>query len=386
MKIALFTDTFTPQVNGVARTLQRLVHHFEHRSVPYQLFVPETIQQSDVYSHHIHSFFSLPFFLYPECRMALPNPFTIRQQMDAFKPDLIHITTPFNIGLSGLHYGKKQNIPMVGSYHTHFDHYLKYYKLTFMSEWLWRFMKWFYSHFNKTFVPSQETKTHLARRGFTNIELWTRGVDCFQFSPKQKDDSLYKRFNIQKKYVLLYVGRMAPEKDLDTLKLVMQQLPEELRNEVHWIYVGDGPLFQEYKEHFTENITFTGYLAGSELSSIYALADLFVFPSTTETFGNVVLEALASGTPAIVANEGGVTEIVNHEQTGMICEAKNPQAFISSIEKLLSDDILRLQMSYEARKYARSQSWEAIFDNLLIQYEKAYEMSRSHMKLASSNY
>ncbi|MDE5415688.1 glycosyltransferase family 4 protein [Alkalihalobacterium chitinilyticum] len=385
MKIALFTDTFTPQINGVARTLQRLVNHFEHRNVPYQLFVPETIQQTDMYSNHIHSFFSLPFFLYPECRMALPNLFTIRQQMDSFKPDLIHITTPFNIGLSGLHYGKKHNIPMVGSYHTHFDHYLKYYKLTFMSEWLWKFMKWFYSHFNKTFVPSKETKTHLAKRGFTNIELWTRGVDCFQFSPQEKDFSLYDHFNIRKKYVLLYVGRMAPEKDLDTLRLVMEQLPEQLRNEIHWIYVGDGPLLNEYKERFNENITFTGYLAGNELASIYALADLFVFPSTTETFGNVVLEALASGTPAIVANKGGVTEIVHHEKTGLICEAKKPQSFISAIEKLLTDHTLRLQMGYEGRKYAKTQSWETIFDNLLIQYEKAYEMSRSHIRLASSN-
>ncbi|WP_026671708.1 glycosyltransferase family 4 protein [Alkalihalobacterium bogoriense] len=382
MKIALFTDTYAPQVNGVSKTLQRLVNHFEHRNVAYQLFVPECIEKTDLFSTNIQTFFSLPFFLYPECRMAVPNPFIIRQQMNEFKPDLIHITTPFNIGLSGLHYGKKLNIPMVGSYHTHFDHYLKYYKLSLMSEWLWKYLRWFYSHFSKTFVPSHETKTHLLQKGFSNLDLWTRGVDCNQFQPQQKDNSIYERFKIKDKFILLYVGRMAPEKDLDTMREIMVKIPTPLKDKIHWIYVGDGPMLPEMKQEFSENVTYTGYLKGKDLASIYAVADLFVFPSTTETFGNVVLESLASGTPAIVANAGGVREIVQHHKTGMVCEAKNASSFISAIEQLLANQGKRLQMSYEARAYAKTQSWESIFDNLLQQYELVYYNSKSQVQFA----
>ncbi|WP_100405172.1 glycosyltransferase family 4 protein [Bacillus solitudinis] len=382
MKIALFTDTFAPQVNGVARTLQRLVTHLEKRDISYQLFVPEMIEQSDLFSSNIHSFMSLPFFLYPECRMALPNLFSIKEKMAEFQPDLIHITTPFNIGLSGLHYGKKYHIPMVGSYHTHFDYYLRYYKLQFMQEMLWKYVKWFYSSFEKTFVPSEETREHLVERGFHNINLWKRGVDCHLFHPRYKNGSITERFSIKKKFLLLYVGRIAPEKDLHILRQVMRQLPESIRQNVHWLYVGDGPMRIEMMQEFQENVTFTGYLKGEALASVYASADLFVFPSTTETFGNVVLEALASGTPAIVSNQGGVKEIVQHKRTGMICEAKQPDSFIQAIVTLLGNQSIRKEMSYEARKYAKTQAWETIFDELILQYEQAAQNRKSLRQLA----
>ncbi|WP_078555574.1 glycosyltransferase family 4 protein [Bacillus alkalicellulosilyticus] len=378
MRIALFTDTYIPQVNGVAKTLQRLVNHFELRNVDYKLFVPT--EMPDPFPSHIHSFFSLPFFLYPECRLAVPNPFLIRQQMAEFKPDLLHITTPFNIGLSGLHYGKKLNIPMVGSYHTHFDHYLQYYKLTIMSEMLWTYLRWFYGHFEETFVPSTETKIHLVKKGFNNIQLWTRGVDCSLFQPYQNTNLLPT--TAQDKYKLLYVGRMAPEKDLATLCQVIRKMPEQLKDNIHWVFVGDGPMLPEMKAEFSKNVTFTGYLTGTALAEMYASADLFVFPSTTETFGNVVLESLASGTPAIVANEGGVQEIVTHNQTGMVCQSKNPQAFIQAIEMILGNESKRRQMSLEARSYAKTQSWEAIFDNLLLHYEQTIYQTKKTVRMA----
>lgn len=371
MKLALFTDTFVPQVNGVARTLKRLVNHLDKRQIDYQLFVPDSIEKTDLFASNIQTFTSLPFFLYPECRMALPNVFKIRRNLELFEPDLIHITTPFNIGLSGLHYGKKHNIPMVGSYHTHFDHYLRYYKLTFMSEMLWKYLRWFYSGFEKTFVPSVETKNHLHLRGFSSIDIWSRGVDCSLYDPakRKENDSLSATSST---YTLLYVGRMAPEKDLNTLCQVMKQLPQALREQIHWIFVGDGPMLPELKEEFqTANVTFTGYLQGEALASVYAKADLFVFPSVTETFGNVVLEALASGTPAIVANKGGVKEIVQHGKTGMVCEAGQAESFVNAISQVLSQRTIRNQMGYDARAYAKTQSWDVIFDGLLQQYERA---------------
>ncbi|WP_062047648.1 glycosyltransferase family 1 protein [Bacillus sp. JCM 19034] len=376
MRLSLFTDTYVPQVNGVARTLRRFVSHLDRRSIPYQLFVPDSIEKENPFASNIHAFTSFPFFLYPECRMAVPNIIKLKQRLEAFKPDLIHITTPFNIGLTGLYYGKKYNIPMVGSYHTHFDHYLRYYKLLFMSDMLWKYVKWFYSSFEKTFVPSLETKEHLLNKGFTSVDLWKRGVDCSLYNPNKKAAPSNDKFK------LLYVGRIAPEKDITTLRKVIKQLPSELKRHVEWVIVGDGPLLNEMKEEFhSEPITFTGYLQGEELASVYASADLFVFPSTTETFGNVVLESLASGTPAIVSNKGGVCEIVEHDKTGIVCEAKNTSSFINAISELLQNPNKRQQFEQRARSYALTQSWEAIFDHLLEQYELvAYtEKKRKHL-------
>ncbi|MDV2686371.1 glycosyltransferase family 1 protein [Alkalihalophilus lindianensis] len=383
MNLALFSDTYSPQVNGVARTLTRLVTHLESRNINYHLFVPDHLERGDHFRSNIHSFTSYPFFLYPECRIAWPNPLKMKKELSAFAPTVIHVTTPFNVGLSGLHYSKKHHIPLIGSYHTHFDYYLHYYKLTFLTEVMWSYLRWFYGSCQKVFVPSVETRDHLNKQGLNRLDIWSRGVDCHQYQPSKKEGFLYDIYSIERKYILLYVGRMAPEKDLATLKKIMRQLPSELRAQIHWIYVGDGPMLREMKDEFTgDHVTFTGYLNGEALAAIYALADLFIFPSQTETFGNVVLEALASGTPAIVANKGGVKEIVRHRQTGMICEAGNSLSFVNAITELLTQPTKRLHMNLEARAYARTQSWEAIFDRLLSEYEKASNSSHRTKHLA----
>ncbi|MCK0471250.1 glycosyltransferase family 1 protein [Halalkalibacter sp. APA_J-10(15)] len=378
MRVSLFTDTYIPQVNGVARTLHRFVNHLERRGIPYQLFVPESIEKENPFASNIHAFTSFPFFLYPECRLAVPNIIKLRQRLETFKPDLIHITTPFNIGLTGLYYGKKYHIPMVGSYHTHFDHYLRYYKLLFMSDMLWKYVKWFYSGFEKTFVPSLETKEHLLNKGFNSVDLWKRGVDCSLYNPNKQKPSTSKS-----KYTLIYVGRIAPEKDMATLRKIIRQLPREMKRHIEWVIVGDGPLLSEMKEEFnSESVTFTGYLQGEELAAVYASADLFIFPSTTETFGNVVLESLASGTPAIVSNQGGVREIVEHNKTGIVCDAKSPTSFINAITDLIQHPNKRRHFAQQARSYALTQSWEAIFDQLLLQYEHVAFINNKKKHLA----
>jgi glycosyltransferase involved in cell wall biosynthesis len=369
MKLALFTDTYPPQVNGVAKTLKRLVHHLEKRNIPHLVFAPDS-HQEELYADNIHRFVSMSFFLYPECRIALPNLLKIKKQLQQFKPDLLHIATPFNLGLSGLTYGKKQQIPMVASYHTHFDHYLKYYHLELFSNLLWRYMKWFHQPFSKIYVPSTETKEHLEHRNFTNIDLWRRGVDSELFHPFQSSNELRYRYQLKRKYLFLFVGRLAPEKNLDILKKIITQMPHELNQESDWLVVGEGPLRETLQQEMTNNVTFTGYLQGEQLAQAYAAADLFVFPSTTETFGNVALEALSSGTPAVVANKGGVTEIVTHKQTGMIAKANNHDDFIEHILTLIHKPSLLKEMRFNARQYALSQSWHTIFDNLLASYEE----------------
>lgn len=368
MKIAIFTDTFYPEINGVARTLKRFTDYLDEQNISFQVFAPKTISNEYV-TDHIHRFESLSFFLYPECRLALPNLLQIKEELQNFSPDLIHVATPFNMGLCGVYYAKKLNIPLVGSYHTDFDHYLHYYDLQFLSKLVWKYMNWFHSPFQKIFVPSNTTRQQLQHRNFRNLEIWPRGVDCHLFHPHYEKKAVREKYTISKKYLLSYVGRLAPEKDVDTLLAVTQSIPPEINKDIQWLWVGDGPLREELESKAPDNVTFTGFLKGEELAEIYCASDLFVFPSPTETFGNVALEALASGTPVIGANSGGVKNIIHTEVTGLLCESGKAQEFINAIIHLLSRDSLRWQMGMEGRKYALSQRWDLIFDDLLAQYD-----------------
>lgn len=368
MKIALFTDTFYPEINGVAGTLKRYTEYLDSQNISYKIFAPNT--QSNQYAlSHIHTFKSFPFFLYPECRLAFPNLLDIKSELLSFGPQLIHVATPFNIGLCGVYYAKKLNIPLVGSYHTDFNYYLQYYDLQFLAKYLWKYLNWFHRHFKKIFVPSIETMSQLKHHGFTNLELWPRGVDCRNFHPNYNKQTVRKKLGIQKKYLLTYVGRLAPEKNVDLVLSIAKSLPAEINQDVQWLIVGDGPLRTELQKEAPANMVFTGYLQGEALVEAYAASDIFVFPSSSETFGNVVLEALACGTPVVGANSGGVKSIVQSGLTGKLVEPGNVSEFIYSILVLLKHDSLRYQMGMEGRKYALTQKWEGIFENLLSSYD-----------------
>jgi glycosyltransferase involved in cell wall biosynthesis len=367
MKIAIFTDTFYPDVNGVAQTLKKFTNYLEGQRISYKVFAPDPVSNEYI-SDHIHRLKSLSFFLYPECRFALPNFMEIKSEIAQFSPDLIHVATPFSVGLSGVYFAKKFNIPLVGSYHTDFNDYLHFYDLQFLAKPLWKYMKWFHSPFKKLFVPSVDTLEKLTCHGFRNLEFFPRGVDCQLFHPNYPNAVVRNRYEISAKFLLTYVGRLAPEKDLKTLMEIANSLPPEMNKHVHWLIAGDGPLLEELKMASLPNMTFTGYLKGEELAEVYSATDLFVFPSPTETFGNVVLEALASGTPVIGANAGGVKNIISNGVTGHLCEPGKAEDFVDRIVQLLGNDLFREQMGINARKYALTQKWDQIFENLLSHY------------------
>lgn len=367
MKIAFFTDTFDPDINGVARTLKRLTDYLSKQNIEFKVFAPKS-EGKEYVANHIHRFKSLSFFLYPECRLAFPNFVQIKAELQDFEPDLIHVATPFNIGLCGVYYAKKFNIPLVGSYHTDFDNYLQFYNLEFLSKILWRYMNWFHKPFKKLFVPSMDTLNVLKRHGFTNMEIWSRGVDCDLYHPFHDKLVVREKYGIRKKYILTYVGRLAPEKDVSTLMNVAKSIPEPLNEQIQWLIAGDGPLREEIERDAPDNMLFTGYLTGTDLAEVYSASDLFVFPSPTETFGNVVIESLASGTPVIAANAGGVKNIITSGNNGILCEPGTVEDFIAPILQLLNSDSLRKQMGLEGRKYAVTQNWDNIFDRLVLQY------------------
>lgn len=373
MKVALFTDTFLPDVNGVARTLGRWVQYMELHGVSCRVFAPQSEGGSgtDYNSSMVERFYSIPFLLYPECKLAIPNPISIKRTLMDFKPDIIHVATPFNLGLYGLHYAKKHKIPIVASYHTNFDQYLQYYKIQWVEGMLWRYLNWFHLTCRRIFVPSPSTKRYLEERGFQNLEVWTRGVDVTRFHPDADREAVLRSYGIPSdRFVFLYVGRLAPEKSVDVALNAFEKLPERIRSRSKLILAGDGPMFKELVEMYSGNpdIVFPGFVKGKELSDLYAAADVFLFPSATETFGNVVLEAMASGTAVIGAAAGGVQDTVRHMQNGWLCPEGDVEAFVQGLTALHDNPDLRRNLAQGGRDYSLLQSWDSVFARLLGSY------------------
>ncbi|MFC0562054.1 glycosyltransferase family 4 protein [Halalkalibacter alkalisediminis] len=377
VRVAIFTDTYAPEINGVAKTLERLTRYLAKNQMEFRVFAPET-KATVPGVRQIERFASIPFFLYPQCRITLLNPLQINQTLEEFQPTLIHVATPLNLGLCGLYYGKKHHIPMVASYHTHFDQYLNYYNALFFQHWLWKYMIWFHRPFEKVFVPSESTKSELLKRGVhEDIDLWKRGVDHGLYTPERKRSEIKQKYQIKEAKVLLFVGRIAPEKDIDIVIETFETLPENIKKDTHLLIVGDGPLLKPLTEKTNDKpITFTGFLEGEELADVYASSDVFLFPSSTETFGNVVLEAMASGLPVVGANAGGVKHLIKHGENGLLCERKQVQSFAKETCFLLEHETIRMQFGYQARQYALMQSWDEVFAQLIQGYQSVIKRRR----------
>ncbi|WP_151736199.1 glycosyltransferase family 4 protein ['Paenibacillus yunnanensis' Narsing Rao et al. 2020] len=372
MRLALFTDTYLPQTNGVSRTLKRLTGHLDRRGIEHILFTPKPGPE-ELCASPVRPVTSIPFLLYPECRLALPSLFSIQSEMKVFRPDLVHLATPFNLGLCGLHVARKLRLPHVASYHTHFDRYLDYYRLKRLVPLYWKYMNWFHQSCDAILAPSRETIDTLSARGFTGLRLWSRGIDCSLYSPEKRRADLRERYALTAPLVLLYVGRLAPEKDVGTLLSAIRLLPPSAEAGIHLLVVGDGPLLHELQAQAPDNVTFTGARHGEELAELYASADLFVFPSSTETFGNVVLEAMASGLPVIAAGGGAAPELVAPGVNGRLFAPQDPQALALAIMQAAADPDGRAAMGREGRRLALGRSWESVFDGLIADYADVIE-------------
>ncbi|MCK9860420.1 glycosyltransferase family 1 protein [Paenibacillus sp. ATY16] len=378
MRVALFTDTFEPDVNGVARTLGRWTDYLKRQGAEVLVLAPDpaTGKQSGKQTTSVERFASLPFFLYPECRLALPNPIHIRRALKEFNPTIIHVATPFNLGLCGIHYARKLRIPLVASYHTHFDQYLPFYNLQWMAKLLWRYMEWFHQDCRSIYVPSRSTYEDLKEKGWDDgrLEVWSRGIDTEAFHPSVNREEWLLRHGIDNdRFVVLYVGRLAPEKNVDIALDAFAEFRQNISEEAVFVIAGDGPSSDALKERCRRegiDARFIGFTTMPDLQKWYASADLFLFPSATETFGNVVLEAMSCGTPVICADKGGVTDSVQHGVTGLQCNPEDPRSFTNAMGLLYSNPELRAAIAGQGRIYSQKQSWNAIFDKLAASFER----------------
>lgn len=370
MKIAIFTDTFLPQINGVTNTLRRIGDYLEEQGMEYIFIAPD--QKADQeFSYNVEKFFSAPLFLYPECRVSILNKLRLDKTLKDFKPDVIFCMTEFNMGLAGLLYGQKYKIPVVTNYSTNFSTIIKSYKLGIFEKALDKYLGWFHQKADMTVTPSVESQKELVRLGVKRSEIFGRGIDFDRFSPDHCSEDLRLEMGIHNKISLLYVGRLSPEKDLDLLRDSMLRLHQKYGDKVVLVVTGEGPMEAELRRTMPKNTIFTGYKKGHELAQIYASCDIFAFPSSFETFGNVVLESLASGTPVVCVNKGGVLESIKHGENGYIAEAFNVESFTECLENLIDREDLRHKFAQSGRSYAETRSWQAIIDGLMNIFDDA---------------
>ena len=371
MRVALFTDTYWPQVNGVARTLERLVDHIAVRGGRVALISPR-IGRRRARAPEIHIRLPgvrVPF--YPELRMARP---LVRRELAAlehFAPDIVHLATEFTVGWSGLRWAARHHVPVVSSFHTDFPAYLHGYGLGLLARPLWAYLRAFHAGSSVTLCPTTVTRGQLLERGFHDrLRIWPRGVDSERFHPRLRSDEFRERVAPGGGTILIYVGRLAPEKRLELLLDAFARARRRSRSRLQLVLVGDGPQARTLRQRRIDGVRFTGYLRGEALSEAYASADLFVFPSDTETFGNAVLEAMASGVAPIVVDRGGVVELVEDGRTGRVVPAGDAEALATAIVELAADGDRRRRLAVAARPAALERDWERILDDVLDEYRR----------------
>jgi glycosyltransferase involved in cell wall biosynthesis len=373
LRIALFTGAYNHIADGVSLTLNRLVAHLESTGARVLVFAP-TIEDPPI--EHAGTLVSAPSIQVPgrpEYRLTLRLPRSARERLEAFRPTLVHIATPDRLGLAARRWALKHDIPLVSSYHTHFSSYLKYYNLSLLEGALWAYLRWFYRACRQIYVPTPSMAGVLREHGITEGLLpWPRGVDTDRFNPQRRSYEWRRSLGIaDDEVVLTFISRLVWEKGPDVFAAVVAALTE--RGIPHRsLIVGDGPARADLEERLPRTI-FTGYLSGGDLARAYASADVFLFPSETETFGNVTLEAMASGLPTICAEATGSMTLVQHGETGFLAPPRQLEAFLGFAEQLITDAGRREQMGTVACEHAQSYAWPALLDRLMGYYHDVFE-------------
>lgn len=369
LRLAVFTDTYPPQVNGVARTLGLLVGAIEARGGEVRVVTVADPESS--HDARVDRWPSIPFWAYPQLRIAAPHRHRALDLIEQWKPSLIHVTTEFGVGLGGLFAARETGVPLVSSYHTHFKAYLEFYNMTYLDGIAWPYFRWFHNLGVRTFAPSGIVARELTQLGFANMRVWSRGVDPARFSPSCRSAAMRERLGARGDTPLVvYVGRLAREKGIHVLMEAMRRLRAEQGREIAFALVGDGPAEAECRAMAPEGAVFTGKLNGRELSEAYASADIFAFPSITETFGNVVLEAMASGLAVIAPDVGATTEYATSENS-LHFRAGDADSLAAAIRRVADDGALRSRLIAGSLATARDRTWDAVWDRLVLDYREA---------------
>jgi len=361
-KIAVVTETWPPDINGVALTLNNMVmgmlargydidlyrlHHKHEQPTPGQL------------NEHLLRGFSLP--LYNEVRIGLPANRYLGRHWQLKRPDIVQIVTEGPLGWAAMHTARRMNIPVISEFHTNFHQYSQYYHFGLFLKLASRYLRWFHNQSDITLVPTREIQTSMQNEGFKHLHVVSRGIDTQLFNPIQHSEALRRQWGLAAdQLAVLYVGRLAKEKNLGLAVKAFRAIQRD-KPDAKMILVGDGPVRASLQKENPDFI-FCGMQKGKTLAKHYASGDLFLSPSSSETFGNVTLEAMASGLAIVCFDYAAAKEHIVNKKHGMSVPLGHDAEFIEASVKLAGDYGLRANLSQAAVENIQQVNWDRVID------------------------
>jgi len=364
-------------VSGVGVTLLRLTKALQERGHQVRVYsATYALPPGEPDRPEVHRSPSVPLFLYPDVQWAFPRLRDVVEDLGQFQPDVVHVATEFTVGLAGLKAAKQLKLPVIASAHTDYDRYATRYGVDWALRLGWHYLRWFYGQAYRVLCPSSIYQEHLHRRGVTHTGIWSRGVDPREFHPRFRSEEYRTALGLKPDDLLVtYIGRIAREKNLKQLLLAWESLAGQ-RGPAQLALVGRGPLEDEIRRRQMPGVHVRGLMHDRALAEAYASADIFVFPSATETFGNSLLEAMGSGLPCLAAGAAGVMEFARHGRNAWLVQPNSSAALTDGLRRLIDDGDLRRKLAAGGLATAGERTWDEVYDRLLEDYREAIENRR----------
>lgn len=361
LRIAVVTETWPPEINGVALSLLQLCKGLQQKGHKILLIRPEQNEQCHEFIPNRECLvLAQPVPRYPGLKFGWPQYLKVGHALDEFQPQVVHIVTEGPLGLAALQAAKSRNIPVTSGFHSPFHDFSRFFDLAFLVKPIQHYLRWFHNNTQVTCVPSHDTEQALRQFGIScPLKVVGRGVDTSRFSPRHRSERLRQQWGaFADTTVMLYVGRLSPEKEIHVLIDAYLAMPQTQKSKIKLVIVGDGP-DQARLQALSANsdVVFTGSLTGHELAMAYASADVFVFASQVETFGNVVLEAMASGLPVVAYDYACARQNVEHGETGWLSPLGQTAHLMQCLYQLPNNRVLR-QMGLRAMQQAEKMGWQ----------------------------
>jgi glycosyltransferase involved in cell wall biosynthesis len=378
LNLVLVTETYAPEINGVAMTLGRLVDGLAARGHRVTIVRPRQRHESPRFSVTQRlacrqvRLPGVPLPGYPQLRIGLPAAGRLRQLWQLNRPDLVHVATEGPLGASAISTARALGIPVTSSFHTNFDQYTRDYRMGCLKPVVAAWLRHVHNRTLRTFAPTRDLLTRLEREGYRNLRLLSRGVDSTLFHPGHRDESLRAAWGVgPSDPVVLHVGRLAAEKNYPLLFRAFDAI-KAVAPRARLVLVGDGPLLSACQRQRPDAL-FTGFYTGANLARHYASGDIYLHTSTTETFGNVVTEAMASGLAVTAFDYAAAHEFIRTGENGLTVPVRDEPAFIAQAVRLAHDPALRRRLAAQGTLSVRGLSWDAIVDRFLADLAEAVD-------------
>ncbi len=381
-RIAIFAGNYNYTMDGPARALNRLVAFLERQNIAVMVVAPTAKEAAFEHNGTLVSAISVPIPMRSEYRLGLGITPGVRAKLKAFAPTIFHVASPDPLGSSAIRLAKRWNIPVVASFHTRFDTYGRYYGIGLLEKPLNKYLHHFYSLCDQVYAPSESMIEELQKENIkSDLRIWSRGVDCNRFNSDRRDLEWRRSIGFADDDVVIsFTGRVVLEKGLDFFVEVIRALEQQgLDHKV--LIVGEGPERARMQKRLPK-AHFTGHLSDEPLARAYASADIFFNPSISETFGNVTLEAMASGVPCVCAEATGSRSLVLHGKTGFMASFGDHDAFTQHLGALIQSPERRAAFGQAAVNAAHTFDWDAILGGLVDNYRDAIRRNQSALHAA----